>query len=766
MFEWLFKYPSNVWQEASLGFENGWPPWILAATFFVVLLILAYSLWRKPMVFGRRSLVFTLQALVAAILLAMVWQPALRVEIAEQGENTVAWIVDISQSMGTEDVPLDPRSTAQQQSRLSAAQSIVSELALDKAAEFDAALYAQGASLQAVSTLEQLAESEPSSVTDLAGGLDDLLGTVGENALAAVVLMSDGSHNTDAIDAQWWQRLSAAGVPVHTVGLGRLTNPADIQLSDVVIPDQAAPDVQLTARLTVAHSIGASARVRILSGRDLIATQDIELPQGVTQSVHEVSLPSGDEGIRRLRFEVLSNEAVSDPFPANNVQPRMLRVADAPKRILYVEGEPRWEYKFLRRALESYPGVEIVSLLRTSPNKFYRQGVRDASELADGFPVSREELFAYDALIIGSLEAAEMNTAQQLAVRGFVSERGGSLLMLAGRHGLADGGWGRSLVSAALPVILDARLAAETFRRVRSQAQPTISGFRTPWLSLGESQEENQIAWQGLPALADAQSLGAVKPGAVVLLEQGEPGANNIPAEPLLVMQRYGKGQSVVLGTSGTWRWQMGLDSNDQRHERFWQQLTSMLVESVVPRISIATTEPVYRDVDSADITVNAYSTDYEPLQQATLPVQVSLPDGSVLPVELQADTQLPGVYSGPLEMPFDGPYTVTAMTPLGGESPQSSLVTSEQWWVRESGTAESFDNSLQADFLQRVADATGGSYLAANEVEQLIDVLAQKNAALKREVSLPLWNMPILFLGLLLFKSLEWLLRLRWKRL
>ena len=116
--------------------------------------------------------------------------------------------------------------------------------------------------------------------------------------------------------------------------------------------------------------------------------------------------------------------------------------------------------------------------------------------------------------------------------------------------------------------------------------------------------------------------------------------------------------------------------------------------------------------------------------------------------------------------MPLDGPYTVNAMTPLGGESPQSELVTSEQWWVRESGTAESFNNGLQEDFLRRIAEATGGSYVLQSDAGTLVDVLAQKNAALKREVDLPLWNMPILFLGLLLAKGAEWLLRLRWKRL
>jgi hypothetical protein len=196
------------------------------------------------------------------------------------------------------------------------------------------------------------------------------------------------------------------------------------------------------------------ARVRVSSAGELLAAEDILLPEGVQQSVHTLALASGESGIHQLEFSVEPPQAADgarsqpDPTPANNRQPRVLQVADSPRRILYVEGEPRWEYKFLRRALDAHPGVSIVSLLRTSPNKFYRQGVQDAEELANGFPETRAQLFRYDAVIIGSFEAAELSTAQQSALRDFVSQRGGSLLMLGGRQGLADGGWGRAVTAA------------------------------------------------------------------------------------------------------------------------------------------------------------------------------------------------------------------------------------------------------------------------------------------------------------------------------
>src|SRR5579863_1872225 len=106
-----------------------------------------------------------------------------------------------------------------------------------------------------------------------------------------------------------------------------------------------------------------------------------------------------------------------------------------------MEGEPRWEYKFIRQAEEDDRMVEIVSIVRTSENKIYRQGISDPKELADGFPSRPEDLFAYQGLIIGSVEAGYFNPTQQELIREFVDRRGGGLLLLGGQFSLADGGW-------------------------------------------------------------------------------------------------------------------------------------------------------------------------------------------------------------------------------------------------------------------------------------------------------------------------------------
>ena len=773
MFELLFNYPLTIWREATLVFDASWPLWLLYVSAVLVAAIILASVWNRSLTRGRKAIVWGLQTLAASVVLFMLWQPSLLVAISERGENTVAWIVDNSASMLRADVS-DPNPQDSSVSRFVAAGNAIENLTENEGAEFSASFYSLGNELDSRDSLVELKDAPVSLKTNIADGLDVLLGTVNDTALAAVVLFSDGADNAQKVDSEWWRNLQAAGVPVHTVGVGQSQHPNDIELADVIVPENVQPDTLINARLRIRHSEASTVRVRITSGKSLLAAVDVQLPPDVNQSIHSVAFPSGASGVRQLEFSVEQSvsddaqldRAIIDPIPGNNRQPRILQVLDSPKRVLYVEGEPRWEYKFLRRAIDADPSIDLVSLLRTSPNKFYRQGVESAKELASGFPATRESLFRYDAVIIGSLDAAELSTDQQAALRDFVSVRGGSLLMLAGRQGLADGGWGRSVTAAALPVVLNNRLSSDTFTRTRSQAMPTLAGFRTPWLRLSDDQRLNLQAWQELPALADAQSVGQPKPGAITLLERLSSGTQIANPEALLVMQRYGKGRSAVLGTSGTWRWQMSLPSDDQRHERFWSQFLWALVENSNPALNVSIDYPVARDSDTMSVALTAYNPDFTPVQQSSYSVQLTSTDGEISTVLLEADTDTVGRYVGNVPLTGDGAYSVMATAPVNGESPTSAPYSVEKWWVGESDNAEAYDGQLNADFLQRIADVTGGTYLPLSNVAELKNVLATENAALKRENRLPLWNMPFLFLCLFLLKGAEWLLRLRWKRL
>lgn len=756
MFELFLKYPISTWRHADLVLSSGWPLAGLLLCLLLAIIVIGVSLFRQQLSAPKRCVLGALQFLAVAIGLGMFWQPALRIELMQAGENTVAYLLDTSKSMLGND--------GGNISRLDAAAELLGDDSLISNDLFDASIYSMAEELSAINLPfeDNVASAENSGDRSaIAASLQTVLESVNDQALAAVVVLSDGADNTSDLSSDWWQAIKAAGVPVHTVGFGNAVVANDVELSDVFMDGQAGENTSVTARLRIVHNGHAVARVRVEAGDELLHAQNIDLDPSQSESMHTIEFSSGSAGVRDLQFSLAVD---GDEINAvNNSQQRILNVADNPKRVLYVEGEPRWEYKFIRRALHNFNGVEVVSLLRTSPNKFYRQGVRSADELVDGFPKTREALFGYSAVIIGSLEAAELSTEQQANLRDFVSERGGSLLMLAGKQGLGDGGWGRSAVAAALPAKLTSNTSANDYERIRVSAQPTTQGLRTPWLRLDDNDEENLLAWSQLPELNDVQPVGEVKPGSTVLLATDSDGR----ASPLLVWHRYGQGQSYVLGTSGTWRWQMSLPAENQWHEVFWQQFLGQLAAVSLPQLSVDDAQDVYRDTDNIPIAVTARAADFQPLESGELVVNVTTPSGNQIPTRLTADINQPGRYIGSIAADEDGPYAITMTTPMVGEAQAAeNQIEVQRWLVKESGTAEQFDTGLHREFLQRVSAATGGRYLDASNKDELAEILSTQNAGITREELLPLWNMPLLFLVMLLAKALEWLLRLRWKRL
>ncbi len=158
---------------------------------------------------------------------------------------------------------------------------------------------------------------------------------------------------------------------------------------------------------------------------------------------------AGRAGAKALRFSI--DPLPGEENPSNNAVTRLVNVESGRRRVLYLEGEPRWEYKFIRRAESDDSIVQLVSMLRTTENKIYRQGIDNPNDLAQGFPATAEELFAYQGLIIGSVEAGYFTPAQRDLIEQFVDRRGGGLLLLGGRFALSDGGWSASNLADLRP---------------------------------------------------------------------------------------------------------------------------------------------------------------------------------------------------------------------------------------------------------------------------------------------------------------------------
>jgi uncharacterized membrane protein len=404
----------------------------------------------------------------------------------------------------------------------------------------------------------------------------------------------------------------------------------------------------------------------------------------------------------------------------------------------------------MRRALDGDGGVRLVSLLRTSVNGYYRQGIERPDELAGGFPTDRATLYGYDALIIGSLPAAWFKPEQLSMIHDFVSERGGSLLMLAGPAGLGDGGWGDSVVGGMLPTLLP---KGESFHRARVPVQLTASGRRDAMLELSDDPVQNQKLWATLPPIEDYQDLGATRLAATTLLD-AKVGDH---LQPLLVSAPYGRGRTMILATGGTWRWRMGLPHDDQRHQEFWRQLLRGLVSGVPPPFDLSA-----RAVGGR-ISVRAVVRDaaFNPISDAQVSVSASSPRESASFV-LAPRAGQPGVYQATYDPAHSGPFVIEARAgrvnpPLG------TARTSLQF---ERGEAEYFSLRQNRALLEQLAMASGGRYWQPQHLEELPRAIRDSPAGVVEQQVLPLWDAPLIFLVLLALKCGEWLLRRHWGKL
>ena len=194
-------------------------------------------------------------------------------------------------------------------------------------------------------------------------------------------------------------------MPVFTVGVGREEFERDIQMSRVETPRQVLKGASLVVELVVTHRgyRGQTVTVQVEDEGRIVGTEDVQLPADGEPQTVRMRLTASEAGPRLFTFRV--SPQPGEMVTQNNVRQSLIVVKDRREKILYFEGEPRWEVKFLLRAVEDDENLQVVLLQRTAENKFFRRNLTDADELVGGFPTTRAELYQYRGLVLGSIEA-------------------------------------------------------------------------------------------------------------------------------------------------------------------------------------------------------------------------------------------------------------------------------------------------------------------------------------------------------------------------
>src|SRR5688572_14380500 len=747
----LFGHEQAVFTNGRFGFDVRPGPLLLV---LIVLLVAAfiYFIYLRPRVRLAKRTTATLIALRVALLTVLVTlllRPVVVVSSVIPRSSYVAIVVDDSVSMKLRDMPDgNARIDTVKQALLSTGQnSFLNKLD----AKFKTSLYGFAGGLSRLKGADDLfAEGRTS---DLAGALEETIKRSSGMPLSAVVLATDGASNVPRDLAATLRELRARDIPVFTVGVGNTSRPVDAELTRINMPRR----VLVGSRVNIETYVGLSGyqATKILLGvREdgrAIKTEEVNLRGNDTQALNLEITPT-TPGIHRYTVEItpLDGELTVD----NNKQDSLVEVIDGPLRLLHVEGEPRWELGKIRESIQpTEKNVTLVSLQRTGENKFYRQGIGNQVELATGFPKTEEELFSYHGLIIGSVEAGFFNADELRNIEAFVSRRGGGMLAIGGRLAFDGGKYKGTTIDELLPVSLtggpvdDANSFAPYYKPVLTGA-----GQAHPITRLNEDRGANQKAWNEMPPISVSQVLTNVKPGASVLLEARRV-EGSAQVAPLLVHQRYGRGQTLALTAADTWRWRMKMDAKNNAHETFWRQMLRYLVSSTPQQIEIGTEKEVYALDDNVNIVADIRDKRFNPVGDARATARVTKPSGVVVDVPLKFTTlNAVNTYAGEFKADELGQHRIELVgdsATLGTLSAKSNMLVSDL-------NREYYGAAQNSDLLKRISAETGGKYYTPAEAQKLLDDLIYRQTPYSERVTKDLWDMPVNFMLIIGLLSAE----------
>jgi uncharacterized membrane protein len=730
-------------------------PWwghVLVFASALALAWLAYARTPIPLTRSQRTSLTALRFLTLAALIVVWLRPVVLVPPAGGEHSVVPVLVDASRSMRLPD--------GHGTSRIERAKAIARELHATLADAYRVELLTFGETLAAGDVDRLAATARRSDLTDALAALAD---RYRGQRLAGIVVLSDGGDTSDQ-ESHPAAALSKANAPVLTVGIGERTGVRDREIVNFTAGEPLLPGASIDLSVS-AVSIGYGkepVEIRVSeSGRPVDVRRVTPPADGAP--IHEVFTvaPSPDAAtVYTVEIPVAAGELAGE----NNRRSLLLPPQVGKKRLLVVEGAPGFEHTFLKRALMRDPGLDVDAVVKKGRNDdgrdtFYVQaGGGRVGALANGFPAKKSQLFVYDGLIFGNVEAGFFTRAQLDLTAEFVASRGGGLLVL-GAHSFDRQGLAGTALEEVLPIDLTdrasvARVAVTTPSVAPNMVALTLDGLQHPAMRLAASIEENRKRWTHLPALGSIAAIGGPRPGAQVLAVGADTGGE---LRPLLATQRYGQGRAAVFAGEASWRWRMMLPVTDTSYETIWRQMARWMTAGSPGQVTIAPMSPSAPG-ETGRIVVIARNDEFAPVGNAEVTVRLTAPDGQTRLLTPALTGPQDGRYTVAARFDQSGIYRIDASANSGGQS----LGSSTRQVLVGGVDLEMSQPRLNESVLRRLAAASHGQYLSADESGKLPGLVR----AAKVEPGAPeprdLWHNGWSLLAIIGLLAAEWLLRRR----
>jgi len=789
---------------------DGWFRGLLAAI-AAGLVVTVYLLELRTARYFTRVLVPMLLRLAAVCYLLFVILPQLRLAFDREGWPDIVIILDNSGSMSTVDDLQDPAVKAKAEElkqaeglseadRLRLARvlvarpegNIVTRLIVDRQVKVH--IYTLSEQAQLVAEVDEPGDIEKAKTevgklkadgpsSRLGDGVQAVIKSFRGGSLAGVIVFTDGVTTAGDDLTKAGREAARAGVPLYLIGIGDAREPPDLILSDLKAEDVVLKNDELVfeARVTARGANPAASLPVVLyerQGEKLIEKARITVapdPTGKPVPVRLTTIPT-ESGEKTYVIDLPVQPGESES--GNNRIERVVLVTETKRlRVLYIEGYPRYEFRFVKVLLEresdaivSNRSLELSTLLLDGSPGYAEQ---DKSALKS-MP-TRGELFEYDVVILGDIDPALLQKSQQTFqdLGEFVRVKGGGLLVMAGALNSPEKLFASPL-GDLLPVV-----PSDGVTRQGNEISPpegyhpklTPFGQSHPLFRFAADEGENARLWGDLKPLMWSASGYKRKLSAEVLAVHPDRPAEGFPGEnhPIVLQQFVGSGRVIFFGFDETWRWRFR--TGEKRFDQFWVQAVRVLSRSRLSRVELRTDkQTAYRRDEPIRLTVRF--PDDAPAPPGDAPVKVSVergplrnPDGSFVAggtdaqvVQLAKVDGTRATYQTLLTSTPEGEYRflLTEPTPPGTKPRAEAKV------LPPPGERERLEMN-RADMLRAATESRGKFYSLADADKVVDDIPDVARVPLNQPVPpIPLWNNLLSFTLLVLLLACEWLLRRR----
>ncbi|MFK7759441.1 MAG: hypothetical protein AB8C13_05790 [Phycisphaerales bacterium] len=765
--------------DSGMGFVHTIPGWVwfLSAVGLAVLITLSYR--KLPGGAAIRGVLGCIRWGVLMMLLALALGPQIEQSRTLVEPDRVIVLLDHSGSMLMPETNPDGSSSsraAQLGEALDEQQGIFDSLSDDSIVEVYQ--FAQRATATDLPPAIDATQINLNASTSIGSSIQSAINNAGTSPISGVVVFSDG-QSQDQPAPELVESLLASGIPVIGVPIGANEPVRDVSVTLVESPQAVFAKDRVPVRVlgrAAGYEDGDEVLVelieqqsgRVLTSRTHVLDAQLSLDVSLTHTFN-------DPGAQSLTVRVSPSEALDelnrtmDVVPDNNEQPLDLRVVSEPIRVLYIDGHPRWEYRYLKNTLMREQTINATTMLLASNRRFIEEGV----ELSGPIPDSLETWEPFDVVILGDLRPDLFSPAQLETLKEHIQTRGCGLMWIAGEGATPDA-WSGSPLSGLLPMQSGkADSASRTTVEGSVVMKLTDEAVRAGLLSEDDRENLNPQSRVGSQraAIENADAGWTVlrwnhsihrddlKPGVTVLASalQIENASSQSAEEPAIVTSmRYGAGQIGFVGTDEIWRWRYG--RGEDLPEQFWLPMIRTLARGTISRRAspaALTINPATPALGSSiQVTLDLFDTALISELPSDLQTQIN-------PISYRAEQRSitmtgTGQRRATLWTPNEpGVYSVSLSHPLIGSDPLTQIVRVQ------SATDESSNPNTNHQSLADLASQTNGQILGLNQLSELPDLLPNRT----RITTLPpittaLWDRPIVLILLIFLLSGEWITR------